>query len=84
MRDAMRQTRLLIGLNGNQQVLLKFYTITWGRLALPASGSQSHLAARARAIVNYSTRGGILSDYSPVGLLVFLGFATKLNSVLAN
>ena len=60
-----------------------FYTIMRGRLALPGNGSQSHLATRAHAIRNYSRRGSILFDNSPVGVLVFLGFATRVINVLS-
>ena len=67
VRREARRQIPLIGLKGKQQ----------------ANGSQSHLAAPARAIGNYSTRGSMLSDNSPVGVLVFLGFATKVINVLA-
>ena len=53
---------LLIGLKGNQQVLLH----------------QSYLAARPHAIRDYSTKGSMLSDNSKVGFLMFLGFATRV------
>ena len=69
--DKMRQTRS-IGLKGNQQVLLHH------RAKSPhVNGFQSHLATQARAIANYSTRG----SNSPAGVLVVLGFATKVINV---
>ena len=60
-----------------------FYTMVRVRLAPPANGSQRHLAVQARMTENYCMRGSILSDNSPMGVLVFLGFATRVINVLA-
>ena len=83
-----RNTELIAGISNQQRVvLLNRCRFWWSRApvhqAISKTGSQSHLAARAHVIGNYSTKGSMLSDNSPGGVLVFLGFTTPIINFIA-
>ena len=70
----------LIVLKTNQQVLLNRCT------RLPRTANKwvpEPFGCTSSQIGNESIRGSMLSNNSPVGVLMFLGFATKIINVLA-